>query len=1347
MKSLRKGLTLLLLVALLIPATGYAQENTASGVTRVEFATWMNQVFRYMNEGEWNFRDQAVNESSMLELRKAVAAGYMQGYGDGTLRPYQTVSRQEAAVMLARAFRLSSESGSEKPASMKDIGEWPEWSSSAISALFQQGYVSGYPDRTFRPKQPISQSEAVSLIGHISGEILDKPGTYSGISSRNAVINQNGVVLEDSVIAGNLYLSEGIAEGVTTLNRVTVSGTVFVSGSHTLELSGSKLNRLVMERKADLILDSDSSVETIEILVNEEIRVKGDGHIGSEDSRIVREEESKRSDNSKESVSSGITSTAPPQGGNGNHPTNPEPGTKSPAFTNVSVHDPSVIKDASTYYVFGSHIDAAKSADLLSWTKFTNGYTTPGNVIYGDLSENLADSFKWAGEDDADSKGGYAVWAPDVIWNKYYKNSDGSTGAFMQYYSASSTYIRSAIGFAVSQDIEGPYLYGDTVVYSGFTLHDARDNNSLVNKKWTQTHLPELIEAGHLESENPEWFKGAGEYNNTIFPNAIDATLFFDKEDKLWMTYGSWSGGIFLLELDPETGLPKYPGQDGLTEDGRLIDRYFGVKIAGGFTKSGEGPYIFYDPSTDYYYLNVTYGWLGADGGYNMRQFRATNPTGPYLDASGQNAVLTDESTPNDLIGIKMIGNFLFKKEIGETGPEDGYGYVSPGHNSAFYDETTGKYFLLFHTRFPERGEAHELRVHQMFMNKDGWLVTAPERYSGETIAAVKETDIFGDYKFVNHGLSYSGAITESSSITLEKDKKITGDVEGSWNLEGGYDAVIEVSGEAYHGVFVQGWDPLLKHNTLTFSAISAKGETIWGIKQPDITDQQAVRAVEQALSLGDTSGVTDNLQLPVKGVRGTEIEWLSSDPSVISDTGVISPPDLGEEPLTAELTAVITKGAFSATKKFQIRVVPLDLNEGLVAHYAFEDGLSDLTGNYEDGKMTGPLIDEQNGNITFSKGITGDAAVFDGKSGIRLPDGLIAGNEYSVSLWVYPEEHSQFSTTFFGAQSQSSWVSLVPDSWDNNTMLWSGEAWYDGSTGARIRTKDWHHLVFTVNEGSVKVFVNGEQKYTGKGFPDIFKDEAAVFSLGVNWWDRPFVGKMDELRIYNTSLTDAFVRQLSKESFLEEEEERAELAAKFLFENDLADYTGNFGSGEIIGNRLTSLDSGNLDFAEGVKGSAVVLDGDSGILLPKGLINSPSYSVTMWVYADELTPYTPAFFGAQSDTNWISLQPMGHDGVSNTAMLWAGSKWYDAGTGVMLVPQEWVHLAFTVKHGSVAVYVNGEPRFTGSNFPDIFTDDEGTFSLGVNWWDPPFKGKMDELYLFKGALTGEEVKELASPL
>lgn len=97
-------------------------------------------------------------------------------------------------------------------------------------------------------------------------------------------------------------------------------------------------------------------------------------------------------------------------------------------FERASVHDPSIIKVDDTYYVFGSHIAAAKSTDLINWTSMVDReYQTPeDNPIFGNLSENLAESFEWAGEDDADSRGGYAVWAPEIFWNEHYVWDDGN---------------------------------------------------------------------------------------------------------------------------------------------------------------------------------------------------------------------------------------------------------------------------------------------------------------------------------------------------------------------------------------------------------------------------------------------------------------------------------------------------------------------------------------------------------------------------------------------------------------------------------------------------------------------------------------------------------------------------------------------------------------------------------------------------------------------------------------------------------------------------------------------------------------------------------------------------------
>ena len=79
-------------------------------------------------------------------------------------------------------------------------------------------------------------------------------------------------------------------------------------------------------------------------------------------------------------------------------------------------------------------------------------------------------------------------------------------------------------------------------------------------KKWTNTNIQAMVDNGKLQGPRSEWFNGNGSYNNDLFPNAIDPDLFYDKDGKLWMTYGSWSGGIFELQIDKESGKPVYRG-------------------------------------------------------------------------------------------------------------------------------------------------------------------------------------------------------------------------------------------------------------------------------------------------------------------------------------------------------------------------------------------------------------------------------------------------------------------------------------------------------------------------------------------------------------------------------------------------------------------------------------------------------------------------------------------------------------------------------------------------------------------------------------------------------------------
>ena len=392
----------------------------------------------------------------------------------------------------------------------------------------------------------------------------------------------------------------------------------------------------------------------------------------------------------------------------------------------VCVHDPSVFEDADgMFYVVGSHTASASSEDLIEWKQLNFDYGNgKGLPFYGDLQTMLEEPFRWAGFNDGDCSGnGYAVWAPDLIWNPYYVWDDGDTGAYMLYLCCSSTWRRSCIAFLTAKELTGDYVYGDTIVYSGFTKNGEFDGKSSRDTSWDNDYLnlKELTElgasGGGIDEVSDNWFNADGSWNHTYAPNAIDPNVFFDASgEKLYMAYGSWSGGMFLLELDRETGRAVYPGTDGTDEpSGNFVDRYFGVHLIGGDHQSGEGPYISYDPESGYYYLYCTYGGLMAEGGYNMRLFRSENVTGPYLDAAGGNAA--DNKSNGDKYGIKLIGNYCFFDQIGKR---------AAGHNSQL-NASDGSRYLVYHQRFDIKPqlEAHEVRVHQQFLNEENWPVTA----------------------------------------------------------------------------------------------------------------------------------------------------------------------------------------------------------------------------------------------------------------------------------------------------------------------------------------------------------------------------------------------------------------------------------------------------------------------------------------------------------------------------------------------------------------------------------------------------------------------------------------------
>ncbi|MBR6386159.1 MAG: family 43 glycosylhydrolase [Ruminococcus sp.] len=522
-------------------------------------------------------------------------------------------------------------------------------------------------------------------------------------------------------------------------------------------------------------------------------------------------------------------------------------------YARVSVHDPSVVKsEDGSYYIIGSHLGAAHSDDLQNWYSAANSHlgstqTTFFNNIYIDLAvpekwSNTTKDYNLAGN----------MWAPDIIYNK-------NMGKYCMYLSVNGQVWNSSIVLCTSDKIDGPYTYQGTIVYSGFT------NNAVNNVN--DTDVPRVL------GQNPDIdrYLSNGSWNASYGTNAIDPAVFYDENGNLWLVYGSWFGGIYMLELDEQTGLRDYNVKYETREN--VSDAYMGKKAAGGNFVSGGGPYIEYMKASDsdkgYYYLFMSYGFFNSNGGYNMRIFRSENPDGPYVDQNGNSAVYPrGGDNIGGTVGERLMSNYQW-----ECNPRP---FKAQGHNSALMDDD-GKLYVIYHTKFDDNWGAHEVRVHQLIMNQDGWLTAAPYEYSGESLSEKGHSmqAVAGDYDFIFHTLNQkfvneqSADVEKPHTVTLNEDGTISGYITGTWSMAAGSPYMsLNFGGVTYKGAFlVQADESAGQTVRMTFTA-TGNNTCVWGSKrenynpfadnvEPVIIDEgrYTLRSVNSGLYISEKDG------------------------------------------------------------------------------------------------------------------------------------------------------------------------------------------------------------------------------------------------------------------------------------------------------------------------------------------------------------------------------------------------------------------------------------------------------------------------------------------------------------
>ena len=248
-------------------------------------------------------------------------------------------------------------------------------------------------------------------------------------------------------------------------------------------------------------------------------------------------------------------------------------------YESISVHDPVMIRQNGTYYVFatGHGINVWRSSDMKHWTKQAPVFATPPTWI-----KDVVPSFR----------GDY--WAPDISFHQ---------GKYYLYYAVSAFGKNtSAIGVATSSTL---------------------DTND-VHFKWEDQGM--VIQS--IPGQD-NW-------------NAIDPNLIVDDAGTPYLVFGSFWGGLEMGKLTPDylkfaggtSNLVTVASRKASPSDPNPPAPEGNPPDAGG--NAIEAPFIYKHGQWYYLFASIDYCCRGAKSNYKVIVGRSKNVTGPFLDEQGK---------------------------------------------------------------------------------------------------------------------------------------------------------------------------------------------------------------------------------------------------------------------------------------------------------------------------------------------------------------------------------------------------------------------------------------------------------------------------------------------------------------------------------------------------------------------------------------------------------------------------------------------------------------------------------------------------------------------------------------
>ena len=527
-----------------------------------------------------------------------------------------------------------------------------------------------------------------------------------------------------------------------------------------------------------------------------------------------------------------------------------------------NLKDPSIIYDeeSGNYYAFCSDNIVVHSKDLINWTGKTNFFKT---VTTDDSTLAL----------DFDQFDSVKAWAAEHGYEKDKRYSSATSNRTLlspEIIRVGKTYY---LYFAISKAEEA----NEAAIFCVATKHL---EDAIKNKKWTEVGIV-LSTCGYNAGMAPSAGEKKAESDHYDASYAVHPSVFRGADGSMYMAYGgTWgraevNGALYLLELDPQTGLLKE--NSTINAEGEKISTVHGVTryhTGALIARPGSIPTLPKNEGCliwgaevvrrgDYYYLLMTYGTDECN--CSVRVARSESPAGPYLDSLGHN-VAKFETLSNR--GQYQKGDILIAGYNFDRSNNGGVSYQNAGKastaSSSVIKTADGKWIMATHSQiyFKVEGELQvgvdaaekaelnvdaksAMEIRQIFWDDSGWPLAVPEAYDNETVKEkFTAKQMYGEWDVVifdkEEGASLNTvACNHSQTVSILSNVAITKEnIEKNTKLDKLYFAKrnsrsfeIKLNGETFVIYPVIAWDWELDKAALTFTGKGDRGSTVWGKK------------------------------------------------------------------------------------------------------------------------------------------------------------------------------------------------------------------------------------------------------------------------------------------------------------------------------------------------------------------------------------------------------------------------------------------------------------------------------------------------------------------------------------